>query len=281
LGEQRVSVGLEGCDPQGNGPTLGLINDFLNNSGSAFEDVFCGTVSGSFDPNDKQGVPLGVGEQHLIAPNQPLEYRVRFQNTGTDTAFSVVLRDTLSPWLDPASVRVGASSHPYNWLLGGDGILTFVFDPIALPDSNVNYSGSIGFVQFSIDQRPDLPVGTVLENRVGIYFDFNEVVLTNTAFHTIGGDPLSGVNDLRPATTLPLHIWPNPAAETVWVQAPLAFQTGQVLVVRDVLGRERRRLQVTPGSTVALPRNGLERGFYTVEWLDGQKVLGVGKAVWE
>ncbi|MCB0556652.1 MAG: hypothetical protein KDD02_24110, partial [Phaeodactylibacter sp.] len=63
--------------------------------------------------NDKQGFPRGYGDEHYIYPGTDLEYLVRFQNTGNDTAFLVVIRDTLSEFLDIATVRPGAASHPY------------------------------------------------------------------------------------------------------------------------------------------------------------------------
>lgn len=33
---------------------------------------------GSYDPNDKQGIPLGVLSQHYIPLEQPIEYLIRF-----------------------------------------------------------------------------------------------------------------------------------------------------------------------------------------------------------
>lgn len=55
--------------------------------------------SRSFDPNDKAAFPVGYGDEHFIERNTSIDYRIRFQNTGTDTAFNVVIVDTLSAWL--------------------------------------------------------------------------------------------------------------------------------------------------------------------------------------
>ena len=44
---------------------------------------------------------------------------------------------------------------------------------------------------FTVDQVLDLPVGSVIENAVDIYFDFNEPIRTNTTRHEIfDGFPL-------------------------------------------------------------------------------------------
>lgn len=174
---------IEGC---GGINVLGLINALGVNDNGIGYDQYCGVVVASCDPNDKNAVPVGAGADQIIRANEWIEYKIRFQNTGTDTAFRVVVVDTLSPLLNAGSIELGAASHPYRLDIFPGGILNFVFDPIALPDSNVNEPASHGFLEFRIAQQPDLPDGTRLENTVAIYFDQNEPVFTNTAFHTVG-----------------------------------------------------------------------------------------------
>jgi uncharacterized repeat protein (TIGR01451 family) len=178
-----VSTAIEGC---GGTNTPGLINAFGQSDNAMNYDIECSEVVASCDPNDKTAVPTGVGDQHVIRANEPIDYKIRFQNTGTDTAFRVVVVDTLSSLLDAHTLELGASSHPYRLNIYPGGILHFVFDPIVLPDSNVNEVASHGYLKFKIAQKPNLPDGTVIENQVAIYFDQNEPVFTNTAFHTIG-----------------------------------------------------------------------------------------------
>ncbi|MEM9824801.1 MAG: T9SS type A sorting domain-containing protein, partial [Bacteroidota bacterium] len=107
------------------------------------------------------------------------------QNTGTDTAFNVVIRDAISEYLNPNSIRPGASSHPYTWGIAEDDVLFFNFENIMLPDSNINEPASHGFVKFKIKQELDNLPGTLIENSAGIYFDFNAPVITNTSVHQI------------------------------------------------------------------------------------------------
>lgn len=178
-----VSAALEGC---GGLNTPGAILAFTQGDNSSYEDVDCNVVTGSYDPNDKSAVPSGVGPNHLIRNNEMVEYKIRFQNTGTDTAFQVVVVDTLSSNLDPWSIETGASSHPYRLETFAGGILHFVFDRILLPDSVHNEAASHGFVQFHVAQKPDLPDGVQINNTATIYFDYNEPVITNTVKLTIG-----------------------------------------------------------------------------------------------
>lgn len=148
-------------------------------------DIFCGIVRGSYDPNDKTGYPLGLSNNHFIEPNNKIEYVIRFQNTGTDTAFTVIIRDTLDTDLNIFSVHSGVASHDYIFRMYGPRILEWKFNNILLPDSTTDESGSNGFVRFEVKQMPDLPDGTEINNEVGIYFDYNSPIITNTTSHII------------------------------------------------------------------------------------------------
>ncbi len=85
----------------------------------AFE---CQVSIGSFDPNDKRAFAEGRQEDEWVLPNTDLEFQIRFQNTGTDTAFYVRIEDRLSFFLDPTTVVPGASSHTYNWSLENNNL---------------------------------------------------------------------------------------------------------------------------------------------------------------
>ena len=168
--------------------SLGFVTQFPLDDESLTIDEDCQENRGSYDPNDKTGYPKGFCQAKYIRTDQEIEYRIRFQNTGTDTAFNITVTDTLSHFLSPASVRPGTSSHPYEYALLGEGVVKFTFPNIMLPDSNVNKPASHGFVKFSVKQQADNPMGTMIENYAGIYFDFNDPIHTNTVRHTIGDD---------------------------------------------------------------------------------------------
>ncbi|MFN8349847.1 MAG: T9SS type A sorting domain-containing protein [Flavobacteriales bacterium] len=137
-------------------------------------------VTASFDPNDKTATTSSQGGEglYLIDADEWIDYTIRFQNTGTDTAFNVIITDTLPPTLDPATIQWGPSSHTCTRELSGPGYLKFIFGNILLPDSNVNEAASHGFVKFRV--RPHLPMapGTMIENFANIFFDFNPPIIT-------------------------------------------------------------------------------------------------------
>lgn len=273
---QAPSVGVENC----NGVTTpSLLLEFSNEDGDPFTDLACREVVGSYDPNEKLAFPRGFSDQHFIEPNTSLRYELGFQNTGNDTAFLVVLRDTLSALLDPATLRVGAGSHPFEWTLEGPGILTFTFANILLPDSTTNEPASHGFVQFDIAQKADNPIGSVIENRAGIYFDINPVVLTNTVWHTVAVDFLDhavaahelGAKDL-------LRVFPNPAGDRCFL--PIEGGTPVEVTLTDLFGRPLRRLNgQAPG--LWLQRDGLPEGAYLLYARDANGRERVGKVIWQ
>ena len=218
LGDPYASATVEGCVGFPSEPYT--YDNFYDDDGEVWFAHDCQEIVSSFDPNDKQVIPNGIDpEYHYILPNSTMEYKVRFQNTGTDTAFLVVIRDTISEHLDLTSFLPGTSSHPYRYEILNDGYLKFTFENILLPDSTTNEPASNGFVKYTIRQKPDLPVETVIENRAAIYFDFNSPVLTNTTWNTIGS--LGDVGWVVSTEAIPnidfekVKVYPNPFTESV------------------------------------------------------------------
>lgn len=163
----------------------GLVTAFPNHNGSPFEVEQCRPVIGAYDPNIKVAYPQGFGPGQLIPAEEALQYTIHFQNVGTDMARNVTIRDTLSPELDLATFRAEGGSHAHDWHLLPGRVLVVEYPEILLPDSTTNEPESHGFFAFSIQPRTGILPATLLENRAGIYFDFNPPVITNTVAHQI------------------------------------------------------------------------------------------------
>ncbi len=273
------TAAVEGC----NGPVqAGFWNMFPEVITSQSFDRDCQPNVGSFDPNDKQAVPTGYDAEHYIGRGVALDYKIRFQNTGTDTAFTVVVRDTLSPWLDALSLRPGAASHPYTWQLLGSGVLEFRFDNILLPDSSTNLAASQGYVSFHIDQKPGVPLQTVIENQAAIYFDFNAPVLTNTTFHRVAEKFVTVVG-----------AWEPNAAFTEVSAAPNPFNSETLLEIKGLQNDDALTLQITDlhGKVMAqmtsatqmfnIKKGDWPPGVYPFNVFQNGRLLGRGKLmVW-
>jgi uncharacterized repeat protein (TIGR01451 family) len=273
---------LEGCGVNGVGSfSTGFVTQFPENDADPFLSIDCQIVVGSFDPNDKYGSPAGYGEEHFIDLGQDLEYRIRFQNTGTDTAFKVVILDVLSPHLDITTLRPGASSHLYELSVLGSDTLVFTFNDILLPDSNINEALSHGFVKFRIDQSEDNVLGDVIENEAAIYFDFNDPVITNKTIHKIGEHfVMTAIADVQ-HTHIQHLIQPNPtsgeATLSLTGQVPFGEMTVNLFTISGQL-MQTEKLQAPQGK---LQLGQLQTGLYFYEIKMQAGVIGRGRIVVE
>lgn len=272
----QVAAWAEGCGGFQNG---GFPNWYFLNNGIPSQDVYCGELVGSFDPNDKQGFPVGYGSDHLVAPNTDIEYLVRFQNTGTAPARRVMVRDTLSGLLDPATLRMGPTSHPATWTLDGQGVLIVTFSDINLPDSTSDEAASHGFFSFSIAQKPDLPNGTVIHNTASIYFDFNSPIHTNKTRHQIGRNFITVAISDPEAPLTNVRVFPNPVTETASLTFEGLPEGTYRFVLLDALGKTRLDAPLN-GNSYTLQGEELANGVYFFQILDDRgKSAGTGKVL--
>ncbi len=269
---------LEGCSADF---TTGFANLFWDGDELPWYDQLCLANIGSYDPNDKAALPIGYGDQHYIEPETPLDYTIRFQNTGTDTAFTVVIRDTLARALNWASLELGASSHFYTAELDTFGQLTFTFPDILLVDSFTNQLGSNGFVKYSIRPKAGLSLPTLIENTAAIYFDFNEPVITNTVFHTVDTNFIQLTSVVyNEAAVNELLIAPNPAQRgATQLQLRTTVAGPYEVQIFDALGRQLSR-QTSFEQQMNLDLDGLGSGWYIVrvnsdngQWLGTARLL--------
>lgn len=200
----------------------------------------CFPVVNSYDPNDKQVTPAGIGANGAILMNETMTYRLRFQNTGTAEAFNVHIMDTIDTDLDMTTFQVLAASHHMDVYFPDERIVKFDFPNINLPDSTSNEPASHGFVLYRIAQNPDLQPGTVIENTGHIYFDINPPVVTNTTVNTIDlfVDVQSNID------TDEIQFYPNPASQTITVITQEGVTTLSIL---EMSGREVLTQSLTSG----------------------------------
>ncbi|NUN99541.1 MAG: T9SS type A sorting domain-containing protein [Saprospiraceae bacterium] len=282
LGDTEVTATTAGCNTPSeiNDPSLML--EFYNGNISPFVSIDCRPNIGAFDPNDKSAEPLGYEDAHFIVNNIPLSYHIRFQNTGTDTAFQVMVTDVLSPLLDARSIRMGASSHPYTWELRTGGVLVVRFDNIMLPDSNINEAASQGFFKFEIDQVPGNPVGARIENTASIYFDFNAPVVTNTTFHTVGEGfihvQVTGTEQVL-VENASIKVYPNPFEHSATFEVTGLEFNHLELEISDTQGRVWRREERSGGAQIQIRRDDLLPGLYIYRLSANGQLLNAGKMV--
>ncbi|MGB9825733.1 MAG: DUF7619 domain-containing protein, partial [Desulfofundulus sp.] len=187
---------------------------------------FSATVGASYDPNDIQATPAGVGEQEWIRPDERLTYLIRFENEGNAPAKDIRVELELDPNLDESTLKVEGSSHleytvdpdvlegvPEDQRQQGNEYtermrfsydpatrrLTWFFPNILLPDKS-NDGANDGFVLFSVAPRESVAHAAYIQAQASIYFDFNPAVETNVEVRTVDREgPRLSLGDL-PAT---------------------------------------------------------------------------------
>lgn len=166
----------------------------------------------SYDPNDKQVNPVGKDKEAYILKDEPLNYTIRFQNTGNDYARNIKLIDTLPKEVNLSSFKVINSSHDVYTELN-EYEVTFNFDNIYLVDSFTNSDLSQGFVSFQVELQNDIDDFTLIENDAEIFFDFNPPIRTNKVINTAVEGFTTTAHDTNRNSKF--AIYPNPTRSTL------------------------------------------------------------------
>lgn len=218
----------------------------------------------AFDPNDKQVMPEGDGTIHRVPMDTELRYLIRFQNTGNDTAFNVVVTDTLDAGLDENTAYVIATSHPC-WIQKINGnVMQFSFDNILLPDSNVNEPESHGYVLFKIKGKNSNPDPTEVYNSANIYFDFNPPVITNSTMTTFSNSTV-GIQEFQLAAGGNILISPHPLQQQSLLYFDGIAEERYSLTITDISGRKVSETKYFSGNSYLLQREGMQKGMYLLQ----------------
>ena len=165
-----------------------------------YTDTLHQTLVCAYDPNDKTVNLTGIGtEGYIPLGTAELEYTVRFQNTGNAYAADVRITDQLSTLLDWSSLEFLASSSPAEITVNSDGLATFLFSGINLPDATTDEMGSHGFIRYRIRINENAEESDEILNTANIYFDFNPAVVTNTTLNTLFTCPEMTIDSLTTA----------------------------------------------------------------------------------
>jgi len=224
-------------------------------------------TTGSFDPND-----ILVSRDTLFTteiPNPPyLDYIIRFQNTGNDTAFNVKILNPLDTnKLQLNTLEYVASSHPVNInFIYHERNMEFKFDNILLPDSNVNEPLSHGFIHYRVKPKTTLQHNDTIKNIAAIYFDFNDPVITNTATTRVVLP--TGIASYQSAENI--QLFPNPAQTELNLQHTTAVEKIQVI---DILGKNVFEKNINSQQYLKINISQFQNGVYFIKAYSTQGVV--------
>lgn len=274
-----ASDAVEACgNPQ---YSLRWINTFGPDDQSPDFEEDCNELVAAYDPNDKHASPSGYTIEGFIDSTvMELQYKIRFQNTGTDTALNIYIVDTIPGYTDAATFLAGNASHFYTVSWIEPGVIKFMFPNIMLPDSNVNEPASNGFVQYRIRLKPGLSEGAKIKNRANIFFDYNPAVITNYAVNTISNDVLVYVGFDNPASPQEqLMVYPNPFNDHIRLRTENLDNPQLQLEVTDITGK----IVFTSGTIYQaeslIPLPVLSPGIYIYRVYQGAQPLSSGKLI--
>ncbi len=221
-GNSNPSITVEGVGTNTmGGITTGFVNHYAEDDANLFKSIDAQISYQNFLPNVLRAYPRGYGVDRSIKPNSDIEYHLRFQHTGNDTLPWLYIENELPEELNVETLRPGASSHPYDYEVVGNGVVRFNFLDLNLVGDEIDEAASYGFIKFRISQQPDLADGTAFSNEVSIQKP-NSREKTNGIWHKVKYGRLYGA-----------YVATHCAGDTVF---------GQVLtediVLRDTMVRE-------------------------------------------
>lgn len=223
-----------------------------NNTDSITEEV-----TNSYDPNDISESHGPTIVHNTFTSQDYLRYTVRFENTGNADAINIRVASLLDAKLDPATVRMVNSSHPYILDRTGDDLQWF-FNGILLPPSVSGTDTGKGFFVFEVKPKPGYAIGDIIPASASIYFDTNPAIVTNT-FETLFAQPL-GTPQFNPDAFV---VFPNPVKSALNISSGDATSIEKVTIT-DISGKTvlTKTLQTT---NAAMDVSSLAKGVYFVK----------------
>lgn len=220
-------------------------------------------VVNEFEPIQKEVFPTGENDALPINTDK-LIYTIRFQNTGKDTATNIEIKDTLSDKLAFGTFCVISSSHKYTYIIK-NGVVTFSFKNILMPDTSKSSYESNGFIRYSISPLDNLTNDTEIENTAYICFDTTRIAKTNTTKSllkkALSVESISKTED-------DIYIYPNPAKDDIAIytskSSPLYYTNIDDIKIYDLQGRNVKILNIkTINDRINV--TDLKKGFYFVK----------------
>ena len=133
-------------------------------------DSFYMIIEGGVAAPNAQRVTTSITTAE-VASGKDIVYTIGFKNTGNDTAYNVVITDTLSNLLKANTVQMISSSHTCKTTVKGN-IVTFELLNIKLPKATTNSFKSLGFVSFKVKPLPTLVAGNIIINKANTYYNY-------------------------------------------------------------------------------------------------------------
>ncbi|MDP2175118.1 MAG: T9SS type A sorting domain-containing protein [Bacteroidota bacterium] len=183
-------------------------------------EKICGIVNAPYDPNNK----LVLGDSIKTTLDQLVTYNVQFQNTGTDTAIRVIVTDTIDTrHLSLKDFKLNWSDYPCDVVFEGK-VIHFIFNNINLPYFSKSYEKSIGSFCFTLGIVPNTKIEKEVSNKVSIFFDFEDPVITEPSIFQIKS-PVSISKIMKPQNCINQN-------NRVYIKSNIKLKAGNIYTVQ-------------------------------------------------
>jgi Secretion system C-terminal sorting domain len=133
-------------------------------------------------------------------------------------------------------------------------------------------------LKFRINQKKDVALGTRIENKAAIYFDFNAPIFTNKTFHVVGTSLLRVSVDDVGEDKVVIKVYPNPFLNQATFELPPSVSEG-IFELFDVTGKILRR-EKFEGNVYEFYKKELSSGIFIFKITTANgRLLGNGKIV--
>jgi len=235
-------------------------NSCLRAVGNSVAKTVVREIRAPYDPNHKEAL---IGDGGMPTDTDELTYLIEFQNLGNDTAFKVVVEDTINPdYFDIQGIEMLTSSDPYEMTIDSvHNLVRWTFNDIHLVDSTTNEPESHGNFSFKIPLKSDFGLDDVAENTAYIYFDFNSAIVTNTAFNFYKNS--ISIDDLNKKIFLEVY----QKQEELFISVSSDFSKEEEVLIVDLKGRElySNSINFLQGvSNFSIPIGNFSDGIYLI-----------------
>lgn len=222
---------------------------------------------------DWQISPIGRGSQHVIAAHERLYFHIPFETDGRNAIVNLEVVDTLSTWLEPASMRWEARSHLFDVWVDGQGVPVLHF---SLSNDSIS-AGEKGFIAFSMQLKAGTPTGTKTRQQAWLNVNHAKWNPTSWIFHTVGNEHLASncqltiqqfdfasslSTSLEEMTEVPIHIYPNPFANNIQIESEHSLSIDLVSIC-DLSGKQVIKL-LPQERTITVQTKSLSPGIYFI-----------------
>ena len=273
---------IEGANPDSLGLfNVGHLTKFYTDNQAVSEAYDCQENQANLVYNRKIMQTKGYGSPRYIMANTPLEYQIRFQNLTPTIGQFVDIYDTLDAGIDIKSLHVGAVSHQsYTIELSGTNVLHIQFPFINLVPNIQDSTLSHGFINLHFDQKPELPLGTVIENRAMIIINNFDTTYTANIFNTIGENFIVFVsNEVIYQPKASVRVYPNPMIDIANYEVSGIDYKHLTLEIYSTAGQLIQQVQGPSDSILQVQRNDLSAGLYFYRLLADGEQIDAGKVM--